>query len=98
MEMPDMALTDHYAVGETCRVITGGNGKIMVPRVANAGNIVPGTSIVTAADGYADTQNVGGAGTHGDVIAVGSVILADSTAIANVVVSVQKSAEIMAAT
>ena len=98
MEKPDGALTDSYAVGNQARVITGGNGKVMVRRAASAGNIVPGTALVTAADGQTTLQAVGGAGMQGDVVAVGAVILADSTAIANVVAQIQKSNEPMAAT
>jgi hypothetical protein len=98
MEKPDGALTDAYAVGDQARVITGGNGKVMVRRAASAGSIVPGTALVTAADGQTTLQAVGGAGTQGDVVAVGAVILADSTAIANVVAQIQKSNEPMAAT
>ena len=70
----------------------------MVRRVANAGNIIPGTPIVTAANGLADIQAVGAAGTQGDVCAIGAVTLADSTAIANVVVTVHSQAENKAAT
>jgi hypothetical protein len=98
MEKPNGALTDNYAVGNQARVITGGNGKAMVRRAASAGNIVTGTALVTAADGQTTLQAVGGAGTQGDVVAVGAVILADSTAIANVVAQIQKSNEPMAAT
>jgi hypothetical protein len=98
MEKPEGALTDPYAVGDQTRVITGGNGKVLVRRAASAGNIVPGTALVAAADGQTTLQAVGGAGTQGDVVAVGAVILADSTAIANVVAQIQKSNEPMAAT
>jgi hypothetical protein len=98
LEKPNGALTDTYAVGSQARVITGGNGKVMVRGTANRGNIVPGTAIVTAADGQSAIQAVGGAGTQGDVVAIGAVILADSTALANVVVSVHKDAENMTAT
>jgi len=98
IEAPGGAITDAYAVGDTCRVVTGGNGKLMVRRVANAGNITEGTPLVTAADGLATLQAVGGAGTQGDIIAVGAEVLADSTAIANVLVSVHRTVELKAAT
>ncbi len=36
IEKPDGALTDTYAVGDQARVITGGNGKVMVRREASS--------------------------------------------------------------
>jgi hypothetical protein len=98
LEKPNGALTDAYAVGNQARVITGGNGKVMVRRAASAGNIVPGTPLVAAADGQTGLQAVGGPGTQDDVVAIGAVILADSTVLANVVASIHKDAETMAAT
>jgi hypothetical protein len=98
MEMPDMALTDHYTRGSNCRVITGGNGKVMVRRVASAGQIDPETPLVTGANGTTDKQAVGAAGTQGDIVGFGSVTLTDSTAIANVVIRIHKQAENKAAT
>ena len=97
IEAPDGAITTAYAVGDTCRVVTGGYGKLMVRRVANAGNITQGTPLVTAADGLAALMAVGAMGSQGDVIAIGAEILADSTAIANVLVEVHKSVQPLAA-
>lgn len=97
MEKADGALTDTYAIGDRARVITGGNGKVMVRRAANAGNIVPGTPLVAAADGQTTLMAVGALGTQGDVVAVGATVTADSTAIANVAVTLQKTVQPMAA-
>jgi hypothetical protein len=77
------------AKGDIIKVITGGEGKVMIRRVANAGNIVPGTPLVTAADGLAGLQAVGALGTQGEVVAIGAVILADSTVEANVIAKFQ---------
>ena len=91
MEKPNGALTDTYAVGDVCRVITGGNGKVLVRRAANAGAINPGDSLVTAADGQTGKHAVGAMGTQGDIVAIGAQITADSTAIANIVATFHRS-------
>ncbi len=98
IEKPDQAITTAYAVGDVCRVVTGGNGKLMIRRAASAGNITEGTPLVTAADGLAALQAVGGPGTQGDIVGIGAEILADSTAVANVLIDVHRTVELMAAT
>ncbi len=97
IEAPDGDITTAYAIGDVCRVVTGGHGKLMVRRTANAGNITQGTPLVTAADGLATLMAVGAMGSQGDVVAIGAEVLADSGTIANVLVEVHKSVQPLAA-
>lgn len=89
MESETGSLTTPYAVGDTCRVITGGSGKVMVRRAASAGAIVPGTPLTTAADGLTALSSVAAVGSQGDIVGIGAVILNDSTAEANVIVELK---------
>jgi hypothetical protein len=91
MEEPNGALTDVPAVGDQIRVVTGDNGKVMLRRGVSGGAIVPGTSLVTMADGLTGNQEVGAMGSQGEIVAIGAVILGDSTAVANVVATMHKS-------
>jgi hypothetical protein len=97
MEAPDGSLTTAYAVGDQVRVITGGNGLVMTRRAANAGNIVPGTTLITNADGLATLRVAAAMGSQGMVVAIGAVILADSTVEANVVATIKMAPDAMAA-
>jgi hypothetical protein len=90
MEMPDKTLTQYPAAkGDTVRVITGGYGKVMVRRKISAGAIVPGTPLVTAADGLTGKLTAGTLGAEGDVVAIGAESVGDSTAVVNVVANIQ---------
>jgi hypothetical protein len=90
MEMPTKGLTDPPAAkGDTVRVITGGYGKVLVRRVHDAGKIVPGTPLVTAADGLTALLTAGVLGAEGDVVAIGAETVSDSTIEANVVATIQ---------
>jgi hypothetical protein len=78
MEKPDEALDAAYAVGDVCRVITGGEDVIVrVLEVQNGGAINPGTSITTAADGKVAIAAVAAVGSQGDIIGEGVKIYAD---------------------
>jgi hypothetical protein len=61
----------------------------MVRRKISAGAIVPGTPLVTAADGLTGKLTAGTLGAEGDVVAIGAESVGDSTAVVNVVANIQ---------
>jgi hypothetical protein len=91
MEKPTGKLTDAYAVGDQCRVITGGRGLVLSRIIINGGAINPGTPIVCAALGLARAQTVGAQGAQGEVIAIGATVAAnDAAAETNAIVKIHK--------
>jgi hypothetical protein len=83
------SLTTPYAVGASCRVVTGGDGLVLSRVAIGGGNIIPGTPIVTAADGLAQIQKVGIPGAEGEIVALGETIHAnDGGSVTNAVVRI----------
>jgi hypothetical protein len=80
MEKPNGLLSDAYAVGDVCRVITGGRGLVLSRIVINGGAINPGTPIVCSTLGAARVQTVDAQGAQGEVIAIGATVAASDTA------------------
>lgn len=64
-----MAITDAYAVGDPCRVITTIGARVVLTLVTGGAAVAPGDPIVSAADGKASKQAVGAMGAQGMVVA-----------------------------
>lgn len=94
-----MKVTDAYAVGDECLVIPLSSGaRVLATLVSGSGAVAPGSKVVTAANGKAALQAVGGAGTQGDVVGKAEATEDPSAADKTCIVTLIDGAELMAAT